>query len=53
MIKMDKKVIIGMILVLIPLIAIYLYLGSATLPENLTQSSNFNHSNVSGIFDNS
>jgi hypothetical protein len=47
---MDKKVIIGLLIVLIILIAIYLYMGSATPPENLTQSSNINHSNVSGIF---
>jgi len=50
MIKTDKKVIIVIVIVLIILITVYLYLGSATPPENLTQSSNINHSNVSGIF---
>lgn len=47
---MDKKLIIGVIIVVLILFAIYLYLGSTTPPENLTQSSNINHSNVSGIF---
>lgn len=47
---MDKKLIISIIIVVIILIVVYLYLGSATPPENLTQSSNINYSNVSGIF---
>ncbi|MGV8143867.1 MAG: hypothetical protein ACP5OJ_04545 [Methanothermobacter sp.] len=44
---MDKKLIIGIIIILI-LMAIYFYTGSAT-PENITTSPNLNTSNVSGI----
>lgn len=45
---MDKKLIIGIIIFLLMLLAIYFYIGSAT-PENITPSPNLNTSNVSGI----
>ena len=45
---MDKRLIIGIIVILVVLFAIYMYLGSST-PENVTQSTNMVKSNVSGI----
>lgn len=45
---MDKKLIIGIIIIILILMAIYFYTGSAT-PENITPSPNLNTSNVSGI----
>lgn len=45
---MDKKWIVGLVIILLILFAIYMYLGSAT-PENVTQPTNMVKSNVSGI----
>ena len=45
---MDRKLIIGIVIIILVLLAVYILLGSST-PENMTQSTNMVKSNVSGI----
>ncbi|MDD1775163.1 MAG: hypothetical protein LUQ24_06515 [Methanobacterium sp.] len=45
---MDKKLILGIIIVVLVLLTIYFLLGSST-PENMTQSPTMVKNNVSGF----
>lgn len=45
---MDKKLIVGIIIIILVLVAIYFFLGSST-PENMTQTPTMVKNNVSGL----
>jgi len=46
---MNKKLIIAIVIIILILLTAYILLGSST-PENITQVTNINKSNVSGIY---